>query len=205
MKFLILSRDGLVVLALLLIILIASRIGALEPASLSLYDKIRTLGDAPVSKVLVVAIDEHTLAKNAAYPVSFETHLRLLENLISAGIQQAGYVGLHSLNRADPSSVATPPVYGQQLEALSTEIRSQRLVIAGIPFVGVSNNDLTQTTLPEYLLQDSLLPVDPLPDMPVPFSTTVTGKQFAACHCFLKLMDSWFRLLLCKCTCTQLV
>jgi len=188
MKSLILSRNGLVVLALLLIILIASRIGALEPASLSLYDKIRTLGDAPVSKVLVVAIDEHTLAKNAAYPVSFETHLRLFENLISAGIQQAGYVGLHSLNRADPSSsntLASPPVYGQQLEVLSTEIRSQGLVIAGIPFVGVSNYDLTQTALPEYLLQDSLhndhsLVLPPArPVLPLPGSAGGPAARYA--------------------------
>ena len=99
MKSLILSRKGLVILTMLLIIILAGRIGALENASFTLYDKIRMLGEPPTSRVLVVAIDEHTLAKIGDYPVPYKTHVRLLENLISAGAELVGYVGLHSLNR----------------------------------------------------------------------------------------------------------
>ena len=81
MKSLVLSRNGLVILAMLLIIMLASRLGALDTASFSLYDKIRKLGSSPQSNVLVVAIDEHTLANTVTYPIPYKTHLRLLEIL----------------------------------------------------------------------------------------------------------------------------
>ena len=62
MKSFILSRSGLVILTMLLIIILATRFGALEEASFSIYDKIRMLEESPVSKVLVVAIDSQSLA-----------------------------------------------------------------------------------------------------------------------------------------------
>ena len=178
MKSLILSRKGLVILTMLLIIILAGRIGALEDASFSLYDKIRMLGEPPISRVLVVAIDEHTLAKIGDYPVPYKTHVRVLENLISAGAELVGYVGLHSLNRFDATSEVTPASpaeYGQLVDSQMREIRNQGLVVAGIPFVSASKDGMAQSALPGYLLQNGLpndsslklhavRPVYPLPE-----------------------------------------
>ena len=178
MKSLILSRNGLVILAMLLIFIFADGLGAFEKASFLLYDKIRMLGASPVSNVLVVAIDEHTIANIGTYPILNNTHLRLIGNLISAGVELVGYAGLPSLNSVNVSSgdtLASPVMDGQQLGALASEIRNKGLVVAGIPFVALSNNDLTRRALPAYLLQDSLSnghsiklsssrPVYPLPE-----------------------------------------
>ncbi|MGB5282005.1 MAG: CHASE2 domain-containing protein, partial [Arenicellales bacterium] len=98
MKSLILSRNGLVILAMLLIFILADWLGAFENASFSLYDKIRMLGESPVSNVLVVAIDEHTIANVGTYPIPSKTHLRLIGNLLSAGAELVGYAGLPSLD-----------------------------------------------------------------------------------------------------------
>ena len=159
MKSLILSRNGLVILAMLLIFIFADGLGAFEKASFSLYDKIRMLGASPVSTVLVVAIDEHTIANIDTYPILNNTHLRLIGNLISAGVELVGYAGLPSLNSVNVSSgdtLASPIMDGQQLGALASEIRNKGLVVAGIPFVALSKNDPTQRALPAYLLQNSL-------------------------------------------------
>jgi len=161
MKSLILSRNGLVIMAMLLIMLLAGRLGALENASSSLYDKIRMLGEPPVSRVMVVAIDEYSLEKFSAYPVPYKTHLRVLENLITAGVEQIGYVDLHSLNRAEKSSddnLAAPPEYGQQLDEESTGMRKQGLIVAGIPFVETASHEFVQGELLAGYLSENSLP-----------------------------------------------
>ena len=159
MKSLIFSRNGFVILVMLVLILLAGRLGLLDDSSYSLYDNIRMLGQPPASNVLVVAIDEYSLDKIGRYPVPYETHIRLLENLISAGVELVAYVGLHSLNMAATGGInilASPPVSGQRLADLVTDIRNQGIVVAGIPFVSTSDDDRVQATLPGYLLQNSL-------------------------------------------------
>ncbi len=159
MKSLIFSRNGFVTLVMLVLILLAGRLGLLDDAGYSLYDNIRVLGQPPASNVLVVAIDEYSLDKIGRYPVPYETHIRLLENLISAGVELVAYVGLHSLNMAATGSDDTlsfPSVYSQRLADLVRDIRNQGIVAAGIPFVSTSEDDRIQTALPGYLLQNSL-------------------------------------------------
>ena len=159
MKSLILSRNGLVILALLLIVMLADWLGAFETGSFSLYDEIRMLGAPPVSNVLVVAIDEHTLANVSNYPLASKTHLRLLENLVSAGVGLVGYAGLPALNSVFVSSddtLASPITDGQQLDRITSEIRDKSLVVAGIPFVAAKNSDLLKPELPAYVLQNSM-------------------------------------------------
>ncbi len=159
MKSLIFSRNGFVTLVMLVLVLLAGRLGLLDDASYSLYDNIRMLGQPPDSNVLVVAIDEYSLDKIGRYPVPYETHIRLLENLISASVELVAYVGLHSLNMAATGGddiLTSPPVSGQRLADLVTDIRNQGIVVAGIPFVSTSDDDRVQATLPGYLLQNSL-------------------------------------------------
>ena len=159
MKSLILSRNGLVIMAMLLIFILADWLGAFENASFSLYDKIRMLGDSPVSNVLVVAIDEHTIANVGNYPIPSKTHLRLIGNLLAAGAELVGYAGLPSLNSINVpagDTLASPVLDGQQLATLTSEIRNKGLVVAGIPFVASTENELLQSKLPGYLIQNSL-------------------------------------------------
>ncbi len=159
MKSLIFSRNGFVTLVMLVLILLAGRFGLLDDAGYSLYDNIRMLGQPPASNVLVVAIDEYSLDKIGRYPVPYETHIRLLENLISAGVELVAYVGLPSLNMATTGSnntLVSPPVSGRQLADRVREIRKQGIVTAGIPFVSTSEDDRIQTALPGYFLQNSL-------------------------------------------------
>jgi CHASE2 domain-containing sensor protein/tRNA A-37 threonylcarbamoyl transferase component Bud32 len=158
MKSLILSRKGLVILIMLLMLVSAGRSGMFNDYSYALYDKIRMFEPPRESKVLVVAVDEKSLARIGEYPVAFETHMRLLENLISAGVTLVGYVGLHSLNRVDEAgenTLASPPIAGQQLDELTRNLRNQGQIIAGIPFVSAADDQL-QGALPGYLLQNSL-------------------------------------------------
>jgi len=159
MKSLIFSRNGFVILVMLVLILLAGRFGLLDDAGYSLYDNIRILGQPPASNVVVVAIDEYSLDKIGTYPVPYETHIRLLENLISAGVELIAYVGLNSLNMAPASidnALTSPRVTGQQLVDLVKDIRNQGIVVAGIPFVSTTENERIQATLPGYFLQNSL-------------------------------------------------
>ncbi|MCK5361053.1 MAG: CHASE2 domain-containing protein, partial [Gammaproteobacteria bacterium] len=159
MKSLILSRKGLVILIMLLMVLLAGRAGMLNGFSYSLYDNIRELEQAQESRVVVVAVDEKSLARLGDYPVAFETHIRLLENLISAGVELVGYVGLHSLNRADEPAeniLASPLGVSRQMNELTASLRNQGLIIAGIPFVASAGDTRNQEALPGYLLQNSL-------------------------------------------------
>ncbi len=158
MKSLIFSRNGIVILVMLLLVFLAGKLGVLDEPGYSLYDKIRSLGQPPVSNVVVVAIDEYSLDRTGRYPVPNDTHVRLLENLISAGVDLIAYVGLHSLNitvSTDEDVLASPPVPGAQVFELIKEIRNKNIVVAGVPFVSVSD-DGVQTALPGYLLQNSL-------------------------------------------------
>jgi CHASE2 domain-containing sensor protein/tRNA A-37 threonylcarbamoyl transferase component Bud32 len=159
MKSFILSRSGLVILTMLLIIILATRFGALEEASFSIYDKIRMLEESPVSKVLVVAIDSQSLATIGDYPIPYQTHVRLLENLISTGVELVGYVDLPALNRGyaeQYDALASPPVNRKQQDKLTREFRDQQLIVSGIPFVSESKDDMPPIVLPAKMLQNSL-------------------------------------------------
>lgn len=159
MKSFILSRSGLVILTMLLIIILATRFGALEEASFSIYDKIRMLEESPVSKVLVVAIDSQSLATIGDHPIPYQTHVRLLENLISAGVELVGYVDLPSLNRGfteHDGALSSLPVNSKQQEKLAREFRDQELIMSGIPFVSESKDDMPAGVLPAKMLQNSL-------------------------------------------------
>ncbi len=189
MKSLIFSRNGLVTLVMLVLILLAGRLGLLDDAGYSIYDNIRMLGQPPASNVLVVAIDEYSLDKIGRYPIPYETNIRLLENLISAGVELVAYVGLHSLNMADISSddtLASPPISGQQLADLVRDIRNQGIVAAGIPFVSTSEDDRIQTALPGYFLQNSLPNDQSLklhsarPAYPLPESSSGPAASYAS-------------------------
>jgi CHASE2 domain-containing sensor protein/tRNA A-37 threonylcarbamoyl transferase component Bud32 len=149
MKSFILSRSGLVILAMLLIIILATRLGALEESSFSIYDKIRMLEGSPVSKVLVVAIDSQSLASIGDYPIPFETHIRLLENLISAGAKLVAYIDMPPLNRGNTEHDGTPA-------SPNINEKQQQLLVSGIPFVSDSKNDMPPSALPPRMLQNSL-------------------------------------------------
>ncbi len=149
MKSFILSRSGLVILAMLLIILLATRLGALEESSFSIYDKIRMLEGSPLSKVLVVAIDSQSLATIGDYPIPYKTHIRLLENLISAGAQLVGYIDLPLLNSGNTE-------HDDTLEWSNVNEMQQGLLVAGIPFVSDSKYDMPPGALPPKMLQNSL-------------------------------------------------
>ncbi|MEA1889226.1 MAG: serine/threonine-protein kinase [Pseudomonadota bacterium] len=188
MKSLIFSRIGFVTMVMLVLIYLAGRLGMLDNAGYALYDNIRMLGQPPSSNVLVVAIDEFSLDKIGRYPVPNETHVQLLENLISAGVELIAYVGLPSLNSLANSNdtLASPPVFGQDLAALVADIRNQGLVIAGIPFVSTSENDRVKTALPGYLLQNSLPNEKSLklhtarPAYPLPESASGPAESYAS-------------------------
>ena len=137
MKSWILSRNGFVSLVLLVVVFLAGSLGSLEEASYLLYDKIRVLGGAPDSRVMVVAIDEHSMAMIGDNPISNQTHLRVLENLLSAGVALVGYTGLRALNKdyADTNLLSSPSGNGRGSAELAAEIRRQGRVIAGITFV----------------------------------------------------------------------
>jgi hypothetical protein len=139
-------------------VILAGRLGVLNDASFALYDKIRMLEGAESSRVLVVAVDEKSLARLGDYPVPYETHMRLLENLVSAGVELVGYVGLHSLNRAggiDVSTLAHPSIAVRQLEDMSRKLREQGVIVAGVPFADSLEGVQAQEVLPGYLLQTS--------------------------------------------------
>ncbi len=189
MKSLIFSRNGFVILVMLVLIFFAGRLGMLDDAGYALYDNIRMLGQPPSSNVLVVAIDEFSLDKIGRYPVPNETHVQLLENLISAGVELIAYVGLPSLNSVASHSndtLASPPVFSQDLAALLTDIRNQGLVIAGIPFVSTSEDGGVKTALPGYLLQNSLPNEQSLklhtarPAYPLPESASGPAESYAS-------------------------
>ena len=189
MKSLILSRKGLVILIILLIVMSAGRSGMLNDYSYLLYDKIRMLEQPQASNVVVVAIDEKTLARLGDYPVAFETHIRLLENLISAGAELVGYVGLHSLNRADEAgdnTIASPLVSERELDGLTKKLRNEGQIIAGISFVSTIEDTQAHGSLPGYLLQNSLpnnntIKIMPArPAYPMPESAGGPASSFAS-------------------------
>ena len=189
MKSLIFSRNGFVILMMLVLILLVGRLGLLDGPGYSLYDNIRMLGQPPASDVLVVAIDEYSLDKIGRYPVPYDTHIRLLENLVSSGVKLIAYVGLQSLNMAATSSdytLTSPTVSGLQLTELVGDIRSQGIVVAGIPFVSTSTDDRIQTALPGYLLQNSLPNEQSLklqttrPAYPLPESASGPAASYAS-------------------------
>jgi len=159
MKSLIFSRNGFVTLLMLALILVVGRFGVLDGASYSLYDSIRSSGSPPVSNVMVVALDAYSLDRIGTYPVPYKTHIQLLENLISAGVEMIAYVDLHALNMVLSSGdtvLASPSVSVKQLQKMVRDIRKQGIVTAGIPFVSTFEDDDIQTALPGYLLQNSL-------------------------------------------------
>jgi len=159
MKSWILSRNGFVSLVLLVVVFLAGSLGSLEEASYLLYDKIRVLGGAPDSRVMVVAIDEHSMAMIGDNPISNQTHLRVLENLLSAGVALVGYTGLRALNKdyAEISLLSSPSGNGRGSAELAAEIRRQGRVIAGITFVpAATENGSKQDEVPDYLMRNAV-------------------------------------------------
>jgi hypothetical protein len=191
MKSLILSHKGVVILMMLLMVILAGRFGLLNDASFALYDKIRMLQGAESSRVLVVAVDEKSLARLGDYPVPYETHMRLLENLVSAGVELVGYVGLHSLNRADGidvSTLADPTIAVRQLQDMSRKLREQGVIIAGVPFADSLEGVQVQEVLPGYLLQNTLPGdkskkiISARPAYPMPESATGPASSFTSIY-----------------------
>lgn len=159
MKSLVFSRNGFVTLVMLVLVLISGRTGLLDGVAYTFYDNIRMLGQPPASNVVVVAIDEYSLDKIGSYPIPDETHIRVLENLLSAGVGVVAYVGLHGLNMeggTNSNVLASPSMSDSQLADLVKDIRSEGIVIAGVPFVSSNGIEQIGSTLPGYLLQDSL-------------------------------------------------